>query len=113
VFLDLITVKFLLDFATRPIQIFGLVGLVCLLLGTGLGVYLSILRLFFDQPLADRPLLLLAILLVILGVQLLIMGLLAELVVRTYHEAQGKPIYMVKEVLGPEQIRQPGQQATA
>jgi glycosyltransferase involved in cell wall biosynthesis len=113
VFLDLITVKFLLDFATRPIQIFGLVGLVCLLLGTGLGAYLSILRLFFDQPLADRPLLLLAILLVILGVQLLIMGLLAELIVRTYHEAQGKPIYMVREVLGPGQTKQPRQQAVA
>ncbi len=99
VVLDLLTVKFLLDFATRPIQIFGLVGILCLTVGTSLGVYLSVIRLFFGQPLADRPLLLLAILLIVLGVQLVMMGLLGELIVRTYYETQGKPTYMIKEVL--------------
>lgn len=99
VWLDLITVKFLLDYATRPIQIFGLLGMLCFVVGTVLGTYLSILRLFFHQGLADRPLLLLAVLLIVLGVQLITMGLIGELVVRTYYESQNKPIYMVREVL--------------
>lgn len=102
VILDLLTVKFLLDYATRPIQIFGFVGLLFLFCGTVIGTYLSIIRLFFGQPLADRPLLLLAVLMVVLGVQFVIMGLLGELVVRTYHETQGKPIYMVKDVLATD-----------
>jgi hypothetical protein len=99
VVLDLLTVKFLLDYATRPIQIFGLLGLLCLALGTGLSGYLSVTRLFFGQPLSDRPLLLLGVLLIVLGVQFIIMGLLGELIVRTYHEAQDKPVYVVREVL--------------
>ncbi len=99
VLLDLITVKFLLGYATRPIQIFGLMGMLCLIVGTGLGVYLSVLKLFFGQQIGDRPLLLLAVLLVVLGVQLITMGLLGELIVRVYHEAQDKPTYMVRELL--------------
>jgi glycosyltransferase involved in cell wall biosynthesis len=99
VLLDLMTVKFLLDYATRPIQIFGLVGLLSFGSGTLLGIYLTVVRLFFNQPLADRPIVLLAVLLIMLGVQLVIMGLLGELVVRTYHEAQGKPIYMIREIV--------------
>jgi glycosyltransferase involved in cell wall biosynthesis len=100
VILDLLTVKFLLDYGTRPIQIFGFLGMLCFVTGTGLGVYLSYLKLFEYIALRERPLLLLAVLLVVLGVQLIIMGLLGELVVRTYHEAQDKPIYVVREVLG-------------
>jgi len=99
VLLDLITVKFLLGYATRPIQIFGLMGMLCLMVGTGLGVYLSVLKLFLGQDIGDRPLLLLAILLVMLGVQLITMGLLGELIMRVYHEAQDKPTYMVRELL--------------
>ncbi len=97
--LDLLTVKFLLDYATRPIQVFGLMGLVTLLTGTGLAAYLTIQRQFFGIPLGDRPILLLAVLLIVIGVQLVIMGLLGELVVRTYHETQNKPIYMVREII--------------
>jgi glycosyltransferase involved in cell wall biosynthesis len=100
VILDLLTVKFLLDYSTRPIQIFGLLGLLSLTGGIALSIYLSILKLIFDQGLSDRPILLLAILLIMLGVQLITMGLLGEMVMRTYHETQGKPIYMVREVLG-------------
>ena len=100
VFLDLITVKFLLNYATRPLQIFGLLGFLCLALGTLLAGYLTIQRLYFHQALSDRPILLLAILLIMLGVQLFTMGLLGELVVRTYHESQNKPIYMVRDTLG-------------
>lgn len=99
VILDLLTVKFLLDYATRPIQIFGLMGLVTFGLGTAIAIYLSTIRLFFDQAIADRPLLLLAILLILIGVQLIIMGLLGELVVRTYHETQNKPIYTIREII--------------
>jgi hypothetical protein len=61
--------------------------------------YLTIQRLFFHQGLSDRPILLLAILLIMLGVQLITMGLLGELVVRTYHESQNKPIYMVRDIV--------------
>ncbi len=99
VFLDLITVKFLLDYATRPLQIFGFAGMVSFIAGMGLSIYLTVIRLFFDQPLSDRPILLLAILLIMLGVQLIVMGLLGELIVRTYHESQGKSIYVVRNVL--------------
>ena len=100
VILDLITVKFLLDYATRPLQIFGLAGMFSLVIGMGISVYLTVLRLFFGVGLSDRPILLLAILLIMLGVQLILMGLLGELVVRTYHESQEKPIYAVREILG-------------
>ena len=99
VILDLMTVKFLLDYATRPMQIFGLLGLASLTAGGGVAAYLSIVRLFFSQPIADRPLMLLAVLMIVIGVQLLIMGLLGELLVRTYHETQNKPIYVVREVV--------------
>ncbi|MGB7291984.1 MAG: glycosyltransferase family 2 protein [Thermodesulfobacteriota bacterium] len=100
VLLDLVTVKFLLGYSTRPIQIFGLLGVISLLSGLIVGSYLSILKIFFGHPLRDRPLLLLCILLVIFGVQLIAMGLLGELVVRSYYESQNKPTYVVKEILG-------------
>ncbi len=104
VFLDLITVKFLLSYATRPLQVFGLVGMLSFVAGIALAIYLTILRLFYGVGLSDRPILLLAILLIMLGVQLIVMGLLGELIVRTYHESQDKPIYAVREVLNtPEQ----------
>ena len=100
VLLDLLTVRFLLSYSTRPIQIFGLMGLLSLTLGVIAGVYLTFMKLVYGEALAERPLLLLAILLVMVGVQLITMGLLGELVVRTYHESQNKPIYTVREELG-------------
>jgi glycosyltransferase involved in cell wall biosynthesis len=110
VVLDLLTVKFLLDYATRPIQIFGLLGVLCLALGAGISGYLSVQRLLFLQGIGDRPLLLLGVLLIVLGVQFIIMGLLGELIVRTYHEAQDKPIYMVREVLrSPRRVGETGE----
>jgi glycosyltransferase involved in cell wall biosynthesis len=99
VLLDLITVRFLLSYSTRPIQIFGGAGLLSFLVGTVLGIYLTFVKLVQRQNIGGRPLLLLAVLLVMVGVQLIGMGLLGELVVRTYYEAQGKPIYAVREVL--------------
>jgi glycosyltransferase involved in cell wall biosynthesis len=100
VMLDLITVKFLLDYATRPLQLFGLAGMFSFMIGLVISGYLTILRLFFGVGLSNRPILLLGVLLIILGVQLVLMGLLGELIVRTYHESQDKPIYAVREILG-------------
>jgi glycosyltransferase involved in cell wall biosynthesis len=100
VILDLLTVRFLLSYSTRPIHIFGSLGLAMSGLGSILGLYLSIVKLALGQDIGDRPLLLLAILLMVLGVQMITMGLLGELVVRTYHESQGKRIYVVREMLG-------------
>ncbi len=99
VMLDLMTVKFLLSYSTRPLQIFGLIGLVVGALGVLVCGWLSYLRLFGHQGLTDRPLLLLGILLVFIGVQFLTIGLLAELQARTYHESQSKPTYVIREIL--------------
>ena len=101
---DLVTVKFLLSYSTRPLQMFGPGGLV--LGGTGVGImgYLGYVRLFSGQAIGDRPLLLLAILMVFSGVQLVTLGLLAELQSRTYHESQGKPTYVVREVLKSREL---------
>lgn len=107
VLLDLITVNFLLRFATRPIQVFGLVGLISGTIGFFICAYLSIGKLFFPDPhkislLKHMPLLMLGVLLILVGVQFVSMGLLGELIVRTYFESQNKPIYYVREVIGEE-----------
>jgi len=102
VLLDLLTVRFLLSYSTRPIQIFGLLGFLFFVIGGALLAYLGFVRVVLQQPIADRPLVLLAILLTMAGVQLVTMGLLGELVVRVYHESQGKPIYAVREILDEE-----------
>jgi glycosyltransferase involved in cell wall biosynthesis len=101
VFLDLITVKFLLSFATKPIQVFGMLGLLAAGAGTAIGVYLTFLKLAFGAQIGGRPLLFLGALLIVVGVQFIVMGLLGEMLVRVYHESQQKPIYLVKRVLGP------------
>lgn len=99
VILDLITVRFLLTYSTRPIHIFGGAGMFSFGLGILLAIYLSLVKLFFNQDIGSRPLLLLAILLMLLGVQLLSIGLLGELMVRTYYEVQNKPIYAARQIL--------------
>ncbi len=99
VLLDLLTVKFLSGFSTRPIQLFGLFGLVCALAGLGLTGELGFERIFLGIRLGGRPIVLLAILLVVVGVQFVSLGLLGEMLVRTYHESQAKPIYRVREVV--------------
>jgi glycosyltransferase involved in cell wall biosynthesis len=97
VLLDLFTVKFLLSYGTRPAHLFGKLGL--LFGGSGFLIlaYLSWLKLFADEAIGGRPLLQLGALLFLTGVILLCFGLLGEIVVRTYHESQGKPIYVVQE----------------
>ena len=96
---DLVTVKFLLSYSTRPLQMFGPAGLLLGGVGAFITLYLGYIRLFERQAIGDRPLLLLAILMVFTGMQLITVGLLAELQARTYHESQGKPIYVIREVL--------------
>jgi hypothetical protein len=98
VILDLLTVKFLLSYSTRPSQFFGLVGIAMALLGFGVTGWLAYLRLFGNESIANRPLLLFGILLLFTGVQLVTLGLLAEMQARTYHESQNKPTYVIREV---------------
>jgi len=100
VMLDLLTVKFLSGYATRPLHLFGLVGLALAVPGIALIGWLGFERLVLGVRLAGRPIVLLAILLAVLGVQFVSIGLLGEMMVRTYHESQGKPIFRIREVVG-------------
>jgi glycosyltransferase involved in cell wall biosynthesis len=100
VLLDLVTVKFLLSYSTRPLQMFGFVGGAMGLVGACILGYLGTVRILGWQQLTPRqPLVLFAILLVFTGVQLVTLGLLAELQARTYHESQGKPVYVIRRIL--------------
>ncbi len=98
-FLDLLNIKFWIQYHARPIHLIGGIGLLSFSIGTLLGLYLAIMRLFFHMPLADRPLLLLAILLVVLGVQFITFGFLAEIVIRVYYNATERRIYEVEEII--------------
>ena len=98
VILDLATVKFLLSYSTRPLQIFGLLGLITGGLGVAITAYLGYIRLFTTQGIGDRPLLLLGVMLIFIGIQLVTFGLLAEVMARTYYESQDKPTYVIREV---------------
>jgi glycosyltransferase involved in cell wall biosynthesis len=102
VVLDLTTVKFLQSFSTKPIQFFGPVGILSGFLGFLILLYLTFDKVLFDRDIGGRPLLLLGALLIIVGIQLIGMGLLGEMLVRVYHESQRKPIYVIKKILGPE-----------
>lgn len=99
VILDLLTVKFLLSYATRPLHVFGLIGLMSGGAGFLIGVYLTMQKILYQYEIGGRPLLLLAVLLMLIGFQFITMGLLGEMLARTYHESQNKPIYVIKEVL--------------
>ncbi len=107
VILDLATVKFLLNYSTRPLQIFGLFGLVSGGIGGLITAYLGWVRLVGHQSIADRPLLLLGVLLIFTGVQLVTFGLLAELMARTYYESQNKPTYAIREIRQSEPSADP------
>jgi glycosyltransferase involved in cell wall biosynthesis len=105
VVLDLMTVKFLLSYATRPIQVFGLMGVLSGGLGCLIALVMTFQRQFLGVPLSDRPLLFLAVLLIFIGIQFISLGLIAELQARTYHESQNKPVYHVKTVYGREGLQ--------
>jgi glycosyltransferase involved in cell wall biosynthesis len=99
VFLDMLTVRFMLSYSTRPLHVFGLIGLVTSGAGFLIGLYLAVVKIIFAQDIGSRPLLMLAVLLIVIGVQMITMGLLGEMVARTYHEAQDKRIYVIREIL--------------
>ena len=103
VLMDLLTVLFMDKFLTRPMHVFGFFGLLAMILGTIMGLYLTFLKISLGQSIGDRPLLILAVLLIVTGVQLFCFGLLAELLMRTYHESQNRPIYRVREVIFKDQ----------
>lgn len=95
--LDLLTVLFLSGYSTRPIQVFGAIGAFLFVLGTAWTTVLVFEKVILGWPLGHRPALLLAILLVVVGVQFVSLGLIGEMITRTYHESQKKPIYVIKE----------------
>lgn len=98
VIMDLMTVWFMRKFLTRPMHVFGLFGLASLAIGLVICLYLTFLKIAF-AAIINRPLLTLGVVLVLGGIQLFSFGLLAELLMRTYHESQGRPIYRVREVI--------------
>ena len=114
VIVDLITILFLRKYSDRPMHLFGMLGISFSGVGVLLGLYLSWLKVwagiqanhfwqgFNNYDIGERPLLLLAVLLVILGVQFLVMGLIAELMVRTYYESQNKTVYYIRQILTAE-----------
>ncbi|NJL83864.1 MAG: glycosyltransferase family 2 protein [Chloroflexaceae bacterium] len=100
VLMDLLTIWFMKTFLTRPMHVFGYLGLVLMGLGLACGAYLSFLKLVLSQSIGDRPLLILVAVLLLTGLQLFCFGLLGELLMRTYHESQGRPIYRIREIAG-------------
>ena len=97
VILDLMTVKFLLAYSTKPIQLFGKWGVYTLFRGLLTGTMAVYMKLFDNLSLNRNPLLVLTLFLLFMGVQFIVMGLLGELNARTYFESQGKPIYVVRD----------------
>jgi len=102
VILDLLAVKFLSSFALRPLNIFGGSGLALIVLSLVSGSVMVFQKIAYNQSIIQTPLLLLSALLFILGFQSILMGLTAELVIRTYYESQNKPIYVIRQVFRSE-----------
>ncbi|NET30770.1 MAG: glycosyltransferase family 2 protein [Cyanothece sp. SIO1E1] len=103
VVMDLLTIAFMKKFLTRPMHVFGFLGLISTGIGILLGAYLTFLKLGFQESIGHRPLLLLSVVLFLGGVQLFCFGLVTELLMRTYHESQSRPIYRVRQVVGADQ----------
>ena len=99
VLMDLLTMVFLKKFLTRPMHVFGWLGLFSTFSGAAIAIHLTYIKIYEQQDIGNRPLLTLAVLLLVTGVQLFCFGLLAELLMRTYHESQNRPIYRVREVV--------------
>ena len=99
VILDLMTVKFLSSFSTRPAHVFGPIGILSGMTGFALAFYLTAQKFYYDVDIGSRPLLLLSILLIFIGIQFVTMGLLGEMLARTYHESQNRTTYVIGEIL--------------
>ena len=99
VILDLLTVKFLSSYSTRPAHVFGPIGIISGFAGFLIALYLTAQKFAYDVDIGNRPLLLLSILLIFIGFQFVTMGLLGEMLARTYHESQDRTVYVIGEVL--------------
>jgi len=99
VLMDLLTVWFMTKFLTRPMYGFGFVGIISIFLSLSMSSYLLIIKILGDD-IGNRPMLMFALILGIAGVQLFSFGLLSELLIRTYHESQNRPIYRIREIQG-------------
>lgn len=99
VVLDLITVKFLGSFSTKPIYVFGGLGLLSGFGALLMAIFVIYRKLAFDNDISGNPLFILATVFIIATIQFILMGLLAELLVRTYHESQNRPTYVIKDIL--------------
>jgi glycosyltransferase involved in cell wall biosynthesis len=99
VILDLFTVKFLLSFANKPIYLFGGTGIVLIIISTLTMIYLLVRRIIADVSVLSSPFFQLSAMFFIMGFQSILMGLIAELLARTYHESQAKPTYTVREII--------------
>jgi len=109
VILDLLTVKFLLGYAKRPIHLFGTVGLVSGFAGTAMLAWITFQRFFQDVPMGNRPVLSLSVMLILIGLQFLVFGLLAELLARTYYESQDKKTYVIRRIIeSPKPVKEEG-----
>jgi len=99
VVLDLFTVKFLVSYANKPIYLFGGTGIALILLSAVILIYLFIRRVFFSVSVLSSPFFTMSAMIAIMGFKSILMGLIAELLVRTYHESQNKPIYTIRKIL--------------
>lgn len=99
VLFDLLTVSFLRRYKTRPLHIFGRIGLIAFVLGFLISGYLTLQKIILGIELAKRPLLILGVLLILAGIQILSLGIVAEMQTRTYFETQKQPIYRIKEII--------------
>jgi len=99
VLMDLLTVWFMTKFLTRPMYGFGFVGIISILISLAMSSYLIVLKIM-GENIGNRPMLMFSLILGIAGVQLFSFGLLSELLIRTYHESQNRPIYRVRKIDG-------------
>jgi hypothetical protein len=112
VFLDLFTLSYLLSFQGKPMRLFGGMGIATGAIGMLILAYLAFIKIFEGAQLSNRPILWLGVMLVILGVQFLFFGLLAEMQMRTYYESQDKLIYVVREMISHPPCPSPDEQAS-
>lgn len=99
-FLDLLVITFWQKYSTRPMHIFGGVGIILGLIGFIISLYLVIERLFFGMSLSDRPLFIVGIMLVVIGVQFFAFGILADIMMKLYHDGKGRKNYLVEQIIG-------------
>ena len=101
VVLDLMTIKFLASYSTKPIYIFGGLGGICLFGSVISGLTVILMKLIQNYSMNRNPLLIISMMLMMAAIQLILMGLLAEILVRTYHESQDRPTYVIEKILEP------------